>query len=170
MKDTDFWFSLDRFKSLLPKSLDGKLNMLSLIVLLVTVILGLLKVQYFWLFGIVGLVGIIVYREYYKNQDEHDDYETSEIEAPDYEIIGRPDFYEGYPGEIMAYPCMNGGLAAGCNPNLETCDDLIYDPNPGINNTGETFDEIFGNVRDQVADSRFPRINQNGCRQEYFVG
>jgi hypothetical protein len=182
MKHTDFWFSLDKFKSLLPKSLDSKLNMLSLIVVLVTVILGLLKVQYFWLFGIIGLLTIIMYREYHN--EDYEDYESSEVEGPDY--------YDGYPGEIMPYPCMNTGLAAGCNPDFEelrssfpnewksfalprnldfeTCSDVNYDPNPGINNTGNTFDEIYGNVRDQVTDSRFPKINQSGCRQEYYVG
>jgi len=163
----DFWFSIERFKSLLPKSMDSRLNILSLVIVLITVILGLLGVKYFWLFGVVGILSVIAYREY--NNQEDDDYETSEVDVPDYEKADPPHFYNGEIGDVMPYPCTKGGQAT-CSPDYETCDDIYYNPNPGIPNYGNTFDEIYGNVRDQVADSRFPNVNISGCRNAYFEG
>lgn len=158
MKCSKLW---NFFNSIIPQDRDSQLYLISIIVLVITIILGMLGIKYFWVFGIVGLLIIIGFREYHNYEE---DYESSEVDGS--EILSTP-YYPDLTLGPLHYPCTETSQYYGCPTDDE---DVLFDFSPGVNNTGATFDEIYGNVVDQVVDSRFPNVSQSGCRQEYYVG
>lgn len=158
-----FWLdnpinALMNIKSIIPRPgqcIDEKLNGLSLFVILFTAALALANVKHFWIFGVIGLFLVVMVKLFFfngrkgkasieeymngaiplDNIDEYMDYSESEVYEP--EELAEEQYFR---------------------PIYE--DDLAL--TPGLNNTGDSWDEIKQNVGDQIAHARFPGLT-HGC-------
>lgn len=162
-----FWLNnplkaLENIKSIIPRPgqcIDEKLNGLSLFVILFTVLLGVAGVKNFWVFGTAGLFLIIIAKLFFfkgrRGKASVEDYMSGSIPMDEIDsYIEDSEVYEAEELEDEKY----------YTPIYE--DDLGV--RPALNNTGETWEDLKGNVGDQIAHARFPSMthgcfNDNNC-------
>lgn len=152
MKCVHFWMSdpidaLKNIRTIFPhddQCLDEKLNGVSFFVVLFSLFLAAMGYQYFWVFMSMGLFAVAVFKYFFAP--------TKYLEDVDYATV-----QTDHDVQEKSYTHENPGY--------------IYEEDlrliPALNNTGDTFEEIKGNVADQIVASRFPSI-ASACRYEFI--